>query len=809
MPARQRAPRGVGLATFLLLLLQGAQAASGPPLQMTAEEHSWVRSNQRVRVGVQVEFPPYFFSDTKGRYEGFVIDLMDRLAERLGVHFEYKRYSRVGDVFAAMRAREVEMTPFMAETPARRLYLRFVRPLFSTQTVYVADRRRGDISQSSGFAGERVAVERDSPAADLLRENFPRAMTVRYDTPEEAILAVAGGDADVYVGFRQVALYFMEKNFTANLALRGTIATPGTALGPAVREDLPLLATLLQKAIDDLSTDEVDRLAIKWLPRNVFGLRARSQIDLTPAQKDWVRTHRSLTLGFDSHFAPIAFVNRAGGFEGLAADYARTLAAKSGLIIASERGGSFAEVYEGALRGQIDVIAAAGRNADRQRDFDFVGPFLRVPAVIVAATDRALEGGLDDARGLRVAVLRNYFLLPQLRSRFPGLRPVEYDSQSATLYAVRRGDADAAIGNMKVVNALLEAEHIGALRIVGTVPEGDTELYFAVRNTSGELAAILQRAMEAITPQEAAQIEAKWLRLEVNVGIPGRRVLVWGGAGTLLTALVIGVLWISNRRLLQARTALQESKRLVEQENAARARFAAYLSHELRGSLGGLTSGLGIIERDSGASPQLIPMMRESAGALLALCERTLDFERSLKGGIDLKPEPIRVADAIRGALAPWRLQAQVRRLAFEDDLRVDPAQQANLDPVRFAQVLQNVVGNAVKYTESGGVSVQAQVQEPPDHGGASQPWLDIRVVDTGPGISAEERGRVFQPYSQGHAGLRARSGAGLGLSIVAQILAAMRGSIQIEDSSPKGTTFRIRVPLIPVEALTLTPAEA
>ncbi|HEY4038725.1 MAG TPA: transporter substrate-binding domain-containing protein [Burkholderiaceae bacterium] len=763
-----------------------------PRIALTAAEIAWVQSNPVVRVGVSTEFPPYYFSDKQGRYEGFVIDLMDRLSPRLGLRFEYRRFPGIGEVLAAMKAGEIEVTPFLSETSSRREYLRFVRPLFSTQMVYVADRRRGDVTADERFAGYRVAVERQSPAAELLRERFPKAKLLEFDSPENAVLAVAGGDADVFVGFRQVAVYYMEKHFTANLALRGTIAVPGTALGPAVRSDLSLLAGLLDRAVADLSTEEITGLALKWLPRTVLGIDTTKRIELTPAQKEWIQAHRGLRLGFDANFAPITFANTSGGFDGLAADFTRLLARKAGMIIAYEQGGSFAEVYDRALQGDIDVIVAAGRNEQRRVHFEFVGPFLRVPSVIVAATDRAFDGDLGAVNALRVAILRNHFLIPQLRSRFPGLAIEEFPTQSEALFAVRNAQADVAIGNMKVVNALLEAQHEGALRTVGVVPEGDSELYFAVRNTTGELASVLRSAMNAISGEEFAALEERWLQPQVNVGVPWVRVLIWGSAIVSASALIIGLLGFSNRRLRLARTTLEQSQAIVGDENAARSRFTAYLSHELRGCLGGIVAGLRMLQEGTQVSGKLIPAMDESASGLLALCERTLDFERSLRGGVDLKPEPVRVVDTLREALAPWRLQAHVRGLSFDDDLTIDPAVCAEMDPVRFSQIIQNVVGNAIKFTAQGGVSVQAHLE--PE--GPMVSWLDILVVDTGPGIPSEERRLVFQPFSQGAEGKRTRAGAGLGLSIVMQIVAAMRGMIRIEDSSAPGSTFHIRLPL-------------
>lgn len=98
---------------------------------------------------------------------------------------------------------------------------------------------------------------------DPLRARHPNARVQTYHTVEAAIVATATGDAELCVTFRQVATHHMEKHFTASLALRGTLAAPGNALGPAVRKDLPELATTLEQAVASMSTDDIAQLAAK------------------------------------------------------------------------------------------------------------------------------------------------------------------------------------------------------------------------------------------------------------------------------------------------------------------------------------------------------------------------------------------------------------------------------------------------------------------------------------------------------------------------------------------------------------------
>jgi two-component system, NarL family, sensor histidine kinase EvgS len=790
------------------------QATAAKPtvstLRLTEAERAWAVAHPVVRVALPSEFPPFYFSAGRSRYEGFAIDLTERLAERIGVRLKYTSYPSHTDTLDAVKRGEVDLVPFTSESPERRQYLAFARPLFSAQMVYVANRSLTDVSPDATFSNYRVVVEKDTGGEDVMRTRFPTAKLKVFDNADAAILAVASGDADVFVGYRQVAVYYMEKHLTANLAVRGSISTLSTALGPAVRKDLVELASMLDKANADLGAEEIGTVAAKWLPRSLLTNAPRANAVLTDAQRAWIKNHGSLRLGFDSSFAPIAFANIAGGFDGLAADITRAVAGKVGLILGLEEGGSFSDVYERAQKGELDLVVAAARNPDRTREFDFVGPFLSVPTVVVAATERDFSSGLAAPAARSVALLRQHFLMPLLHSRHPRLLQKEYATQAEVLNAVRSGQADLGIGNLKVVNQLLESQHAGALHNVGTVPQGDSELYFAVRKALPELSSVMRAGLDAVTPPEMVQMQNRWLRTEFTNGVPWPRVVA-GGAGALgFASLVIGTLWFSNRRQRQAQHTLQRAHLLAEEQVQARSSFVAYLSHELRGTLGGLNGGLGLLQSNNlplARREQLTLAMQASAKGLLDLCERTLDFERALHGGVDLHNAPAMLVELLDSALAPWRVQAELKGLALHAVHDFWLPTRVECDAVRLTQVLQNLVGNAVKFTTQGAVTVTTRLHEfndtPAAAGAVHKPpgvgafkLLVIEVTDTGPGVPPAEQAKLFKPFQQGSAGRRERRGAGLGLSISARIVQAAGGQVVLSQSSSAGSSFVVHVPV-------------
>lgn len=322
----------------------------------------------------------------------------------------------------------------------------------------------------------------------------------------------------------------------------------------------------------------------------------------------------------------------------------RLVAGKVGLEIEQEFGASFAEVYARGTEDQLDVVVGMARTARRRADYDFIGPFLSVPSAIVMP----LGGGplvteTQDIGHRKLALLRNHFLIPELRSRHPGITLVELERQDQVLSAVAEGAADVAIGNVQVVNELIQRRFAGRLRVTGTARDGDSELYFAVPRRLPELTHVLSQGL-------AAALRARWLLVEVTAGVPWHRILLVAGP-VLLVLLGYGTLLLrGNRRLRAARQREREARMLAEESTAARGRFLAYLSHELRGNLGAVVSGAQmLVDRDDPAlRSRVLPAIADSARVLRAVLDKTIAYEQSIHSPIALEPRSVGVTGTRR-----------------------------------------------------------------------------------------------------------------------------------------------------------------
>jgi len=239
----------------------------------------------------------------------------------------------------------------------------------------------------------------------------------------------------------------------------------------------------------------------------------------------------------------------------------------------------------------------------------------------------------------------------------------------------------------------------------------------------------------------------------------------------------------------------QEMTRLAwtaQEALAAKGRFLAVMSHEIRTPLNGVLAVAEILRRKS-SSPELTPLVetiQDSGGVLLRLLNDALDLSRAEASGLALDEAPTRLDTLLDEATGLWAAQAELKGLALE--ARYDGPSQvwALADVTRLRQVMNNLVGNALKFTAQGRVEVGVScVLE----GGYAR--LRGEVCDTGPGVPPDRWTDIFEPFQQTDEGLR-RGGAGLGLAVCRQIVERMNGTLGVDQAPGGGARFRFEIPL-------------
>ena len=234
--------------------------------------------------------------------------------------------------------------------------------------------------------------------------------------------------------------------------------------------------------------------------------------------------------------------------------------------------------------------------------------------------------------------------------------------------------------------------------------------------------------------------------------------------------------------LSTARDAAMESARVKTQ-------FLSNISHEIRTPMNGVIGMLDLLTATELTESQqrYAGIARESAEILLGVMEEILDFSGLEAGRVRLVPSPFSPREILDGVLRQFAPQAEARGITLSLESEIPVAQELMGDAARLRQVLVKLVGNAIKFTQEGGVRLRCQ-QLSAD---ATRCLLRFEVVDTGIGIPAEARERIFQPFVQVDGEpTRRHGGTGLGLALVRQWVQLMGGEVRVESTVAAGSMF-------------------
>ncbi len=248
---------------------------------------------------------------------------------------------------------------------------------------------------------------------------------------------------------------------------------------------------------------------------------------------------------------------------------------------------------------------------------------------------------------------------------------------------------------------------------------------------------------------------------------------------------------ITTRRAAEAE--LRDATQAAQAANAAKTRFVAMVTHELRTPLNGILGYAQLLRIEGGLSVKQdgrVGSMMQAGRHLLEMVEGVLDFASIEAGRMELHPATVSVRDLAEGCIGAIGALASERRLSLRVVHAHDAPSQIFADPARLRQVVLNLLGNAVKYTVAGSVELRLLA-------GGTRGGLRIEVADTGPGIEAAARERLFKDFERLDAATSVE-GAGLGLAIAARIVGLMGGVIGHSpnpDNAGNGSVFWLELP--------------
>ena len=259
-----------------LIALSAARADELPRIDFTPQEQAYIEQVGTIKMCVDPDWPPFERLNEHGQHEGIAADLVQLVAQRVGLKIEVYRVKTWEESIAASKGQRCQILSFLNQTPEREQWLAFTDPIFYDQNVIITREEHPYIGDPKGLKGKRIALPRGTMVEERVRRDFPSLTVLNTGSEPEAIAMVSARQADMTIRSLIVAAYAIKKEGLFNLKIAGQIPEYANKLRIGVLKDEPVLRDILNKGVKTITPQERETIANKHVSINI-----QSGIDYT------------------------------------------------------------------------------------------------------------------------------------------------------------------------------------------------------------------------------------------------------------------------------------------------------------------------------------------------------------------------------------------------------------------------------------------------------------------------------------------------------------------------------------------------
>jgi len=542
---------------------------------LTREENQWLtKYGDSIRLAPDPDFEPIEIKGSNDELTGIAGDYIKLVEKELGLSFKVVWYNNWAENVIEAEKGNVDVWSAVVKTERRSKYMNFTKTLLELQPVFIVSNKININLSLETVNDKRLGVVEGWYHYDLIIKKYPHIKIKTYKSLKEGLIALQNGKVEVFISDTIEATYLVQKLGLDNLYIGKNISLSSKGLRIASRKDLPLLNSILEKTIAQISEVSKKEIYNKWITintknvnnlsindtQNIFLLiiiisffimlylliRFRksmgilipflilfgtllfiffhlyydsdftTRVGLSKSEQDWLNSLDSpLRVAPDAHYAPVEWVDDDGIFKGISIDYLHLIEKKLNIKFNIVKIMNWTENVKSAEERKFDIWSAVGAVPERKKYMIFTKPYLPLKSTLIVNDSDKRNLKINSIKKEKVAVVKNYFTHNYLLKKYPemNLLPVDNIQEALQLLAFRK--VDAVFSDLLTATYFIRKQGIAFLKI-SEIININHKLSIASRSDWPILNNILQKAMNSITKKESEQIIKKWVDTPVK-----------------------------------------------------------------------------------------------------------------------------------------------------------------------------------------------------------------------------------------------------------------------------------------------------
>jgi PAS domain S-box-containing protein len=376
--------------------------------------------------------------------------------------------------------------------------------------IYIRKDSKG-IYDLDSLTGKKVAIVEGFIQEEYLVKNYPLIQRIMVKNSSLGLKLLVKGEVDALLGSKDVVEYLLLDMKLDNIKLVSDLFLKKDfqdSLHIAVRNDYPQLHSILQKAMDEVTPEQLYRLRDKWLIRD----QEYKEKIFTPKQREWIKNHPVINVGGEIDWAPFDFVDQSGEYSGLAKDYMDAISRITGLKFKVKTDSSWDKLLNSLKNGQIDMLPAINYSKERETFINFTYPYLALTEYYITKENYPKINDIKELYGKKVTAIKGYQSLEWLKQKHPKIEIVEASGILDALQILVSGEADVFINDNPSTTYIMEKNFITGLQFNNIVKNRiPVPLHMGVKKGYEPLTGIINKAVKNISRDKKRNISDKWM----------------------------------------------------------------------------------------------------------------------------------------------------------------------------------------------------------------------------------------------------------------------------------------------------------